>query len=128
MWLIRGIKKQTGRQTHITGLTSRERELDLFVNDFQGYEVMSLIESAIVEKQSVSFSRRKPADRYISEVLFEKRKKIVVKRTNIQIRVIENMIETYLFFKPVCFPVPFLSPPPAPKTLQYKDRGPPEKK
>lgn len=44
------------------GLTSREGELNLLVNDLQSDEVMFFIESAVIEKQSVSLSGSKPAE------------------------------------------------------------------
>lgn len=47
--------------TQSWGLTSGEGELNLFVDDLQGDEIVFLIESAIVEKQSLSFSGGKPA-------------------------------------------------------------------
>lgn len=42
-------------------LTSREGELNLLLNDLHSNEVVFLIESAIVEKNSVPLFRRKPA-------------------------------------------------------------------
>lgn len=37
--------------------------MNLFVDDFQGDEVVFFIEPAVVEKQSISFSGSKPAKR-----------------------------------------------------------------
>lgn len=80
MWLAKRDKDKdtdTDRQTHITGLTSREHELNLFVNDFQGYEVMFLVEPAIVEKQSISFSRCKPAETDTIRLIGGKKKSLL---------------------------------------------------
>ena len=56
----------TGRITHThthtrRGLTSREGELNLLLDDLQSDEVVFLVKSAVVEKQSVSFSAGEPA-------------------------------------------------------------------
>lgn len=48
------------------GLTSREGQLDLLINDFQGDEVVFLVEPAVVQEQGVSFSGCKPANINIS--------------------------------------------------------------
>lgn len=45
------------------GLTSREGELNLLVDDLHGDEVVLLIEPAVVEKQSIPLSGSKPADK-----------------------------------------------------------------
>lgn len=50
-------------------LTSREGKMNLFVDDLQGDEVVFLIEPAVVEKQSISFSGSKPAKRAILRYL-----------------------------------------------------------
>lgn len=60
--------KQSGRYT-MKSLTSGEGKMNLFINDLKGYEVMFLIEPAVVEKQSISFSGSKPADRGILRCL-----------------------------------------------------------
>ena len=55
----------THARTHTRwGLTSRESELNLFIDDLQGDEVVFLVEPTIVEKQSISFSGSKPVQKY----------------------------------------------------------------
>lgn len=44
------------------GLTSREGELNLLVDDLHGDEVVFFVESSVVEEQSVSLSGSKPAE------------------------------------------------------------------
>jgi hypothetical protein len=48
------------------GLTSREGELDLLVDDLHGDEVVLLVEPSVVEQQSIPLSGRKPAEKTLT--------------------------------------------------------------
>lgn len=75
MHLIAATITSSHHQTHRTSThtqthTSREGELNLLVDDLHGDEVVLLIESAIVEQQSVSLSGGKPANSSTKKVMY----------------------------------------------------------